>query len=264
MSIKIAEQMLTAAQDSDVKRALARCESPIEVQFALALLAASDEVGPFLRLVDPRAGTKPSPIAKGRAGALYCQYPLKLEKRSVRLDFALIRGAKRFAIETDGHDFHEKTKEQAASDKSRDRLLTAAGWTPIHFTGSEVYRNAHRCADDVLKRLRFARQVGSTVEDEALLRTSPEFLEFDEAIRWAGSFCGDWWRTGVRDQELDIVPSKDVLKHLNVMAGYGFSRKYPNGKLGFTVDGIAVVLRTHPDLGPVYREFLDRRPKASS
>lgn len=263
MSIKIAEQMLTEAQDRDVKRALARCESPIEVQLALALLAVGDEDGPFLRRVDPIAGTKPSPIAKGRAGALYLQYPLKLEGRSIRLDFALIRGAKRFAIETDGHDFHEKTKEQAASDKSRDRLLTAAGWTPIHFTGSEVYRNANQCADDVLKRIRFARQAGSTVEDPALDRNSPEFLEFLEAFRWAARFCHDWWSTGIRDQELAIAPSEDDFKHLSVLKAYGYVDKYPNDKLGFTVNGIATLLKTNQELVPLYRKFLDSKPKDS-
>lgn len=46
------------------------------------------------------------------------------------------------AIECDGHDFHEKTKEQARRDKSRDRLLMANGIHTIRFTGSEVFRRA--------------------------------------------------------------------------------------------------------------------------
>lgn len=50
------------------------------------------------------------------------------------------------AVECDGHDFHEKTKSQAARDKARDRALTAGGWHVFHFTGSEIYADAEKCA----------------------------------------------------------------------------------------------------------------------
>jgi hypothetical protein len=52
-------------------------------------------------------------------------------------------------IECDGHDFHEKTKEQAQRDKSRDRALTALGHRVIRFTGSEIFRNAKKCVSDI-------------------------------------------------------------------------------------------------------------------
>lgn len=45
------------------------------------------------------------------------------------------------AIELDGHDFHERTKEQATRDKRRDRALVAAGWSVLRFTGSEVIKS---------------------------------------------------------------------------------------------------------------------------
>jgi len=54
-------------------------------------------------------------------------------------------------IEIDGHDWHEKTKEQASSDKRRDRDIVLNGYIPIHFTGSEVYTNTVRCVEDVIK-----------------------------------------------------------------------------------------------------------------
>ena len=58
------------------------------------------------------------------------------------------------AIECDGHDFHEKTKVQAASDKSRDRhLLLRHGIRTIRFTGSEIWKNAHACADEIFDLL---------------------------------------------------------------------------------------------------------------
>lgn len=45
-------------------------------------------------------------------------------------------------VELDGHDFHERTKEQAARDRSRDRDLMANGYQVLRFTGSEVWKNS--------------------------------------------------------------------------------------------------------------------------
>ena len=53
------------------------------------------------------------------------------------------------AIECDGHDYHERTKEQAAKDRSRDRILLADGLRVVRFTGSEIYRDANSCAAEV-------------------------------------------------------------------------------------------------------------------
>lgn len=49
--------------------------------------------------------------------------------------------SKKIIIECDGHEFHEKTKEQAQHDKERDRFLQAEGYPIYRFTGSEIYRN---------------------------------------------------------------------------------------------------------------------------
>jgi very-short-patch-repair endonuclease len=51
--------------------------------------------------------------------------------------------------ECDGHDFHERTKEQASRDKGRDRFLTMNGFTVLRFTGSEIYNGVHNCAGDI-------------------------------------------------------------------------------------------------------------------
>jgi len=82
-----------------------------------------------------------------------CQQPF----RDYRLDFLFklcLRGDYRLlAVECDGHDFHERTKEQAARDRSRDRVLLEAGLPVVRFTGSEIYRNPQRCADEVTDHL---------------------------------------------------------------------------------------------------------------
>ena len=70
-----------------------------------------------------------------------------------RADFAIVQravdGWRCVVVECDGHNFHEKTKEQAAHDKARDRFFVAQGWTVLRFTGSEIYRDAGACADQV-------------------------------------------------------------------------------------------------------------------
>lgn len=68
-----------------------------------------------------------------------------------RIDFCVhFRGGKIF-IECDGHDFHERTKEQAARDRKKDRLIQQAGIPILRFTGSETYRNPVDCVYQVLQ-----------------------------------------------------------------------------------------------------------------
>jgi very-short-patch-repair endonuclease len=55
------------------------------------------------------------------------------------------------AVEIDGHDWHEKNKEQAAADKRRGRELLIDGIQTIRFTGSEVYTNPNKVADECIK-----------------------------------------------------------------------------------------------------------------
>ena len=54
------------------------------------------------------------------------------------------------AVECDGHDFHERTKEQAARDKRRDRAFVASGIRVMRFTGSEVLSDPMACAQQVI------------------------------------------------------------------------------------------------------------------
>lgn len=48
-------------------------------------------------------------------------------------------------IECDGHDYHERTKEQAQRDKERDRTLQSLGFLVFRFTGSEIWRSGGKC-----------------------------------------------------------------------------------------------------------------------
>lgn len=55
-----------------------------------------------------------------------------------------------FVVEIDGFDYHDKTKEQAAKDKQRDRFFLRQGYIPIRFAGTEVYRNALDCVRETM------------------------------------------------------------------------------------------------------------------
>lgn len=81
----------------------------------------------------------------------------QLKVEPYRLDFALIGAALRasslalIAVECDGHDYHERTKAQAARDRQRDRFLMAAGWSVLRFTGSEIYADPENCGAELVR-----------------------------------------------------------------------------------------------------------------
>ena len=89
-----------------------------------------------------------------QATVLDTQHQIKTKSKAYYLDMVLLvllwNGVcLNFAIECDGHDFHEKTKEQARKDKQRERALMADGYTVIRFTGSEIYQDPYGCAEEV-------------------------------------------------------------------------------------------------------------------
>lgn len=53
-------------------------------------------------------------------------------------------------VECDGHDFHDKTKEQRAYEKSRDRFLQKNNYKVFHYTGSEINKNCFFVVSEVL------------------------------------------------------------------------------------------------------------------
>lgn len=53
-------------------------------------------------------------------------------------------------IELDGHDFHEKTKQQVRRDKQRDRYLTGEQYRVARYAGSEVWADPFACASDAI------------------------------------------------------------------------------------------------------------------
>lgn len=129
-----------------VERLQAVCESPIEVMFGSTLLLAgmlADGPGKMGRPYFALQSQETLDL-KASLVAVVPQYNWK----GFRIDFALccehLEGP--VFIECDGHDFHERTKEQASRDRSKDRAIQEAGIVVLRFTGSEIYRSPNDCA----------------------------------------------------------------------------------------------------------------------
>lgn len=87
---------------------------------------------------------------------LHRQIPVIAATRSYRLDFVFrpvaSEVASMVAVEMDGHDFHERTKEQVTYRNQRDRDLQSEGWTVFHVSGSEFNANPEAAVMDVLRK----------------------------------------------------------------------------------------------------------------
>lgn len=147
------DAIFDSANDA-AKAIVGACQSPIEALFVsvLCMLQHSRALRPRINLTlaenwQPEIFRWISYESEETAVTLFQQ--LKVE--SYRLDFALRRDGRSVAIELDGHDFHERTKEQAARDKSRDRALAEAGWTVLRFTGSELWKDPVACAAQAMR-----------------------------------------------------------------------------------------------------------------
>jgi very-short-patch-repair endonuclease len=132
-----------------------RSESPIEKTLLTALRRSG------WLCADPEKIGADCEAAPDRCGIFIYQQAAVLHYRA---DFLLGAMAAPDAaphwvvVECDGHQFHERTQDQAEHDRARDRAMTAAGYQVFRFTGREIQRDARRCANEVLAHLRpFAR-----------------------------------------------------------------------------------------------------------
>ena len=125
------------------------CESPIEVALGAAILVADQLEHENMRNGFLLCGATEMEHYRADLALMIPQFPFD----GYRIDFALRLPRYRFQyllIECDGHDFHERTKEQAARDRSKDRYAQHNGYPILRFTGSEIHRDAGDCASQVL------------------------------------------------------------------------------------------------------------------
>lgn len=55
---------------------------------------------------------------------------------------------RKIIIECDGHEFHQKTKEQVVKDNEREYDLKMAGYEIIRFSGSQIFNDPLKCAEN--------------------------------------------------------------------------------------------------------------------
>lgn len=169
------------------------CESPIE-QLLLAQMAVDGwgDEHPFLSWRDTyeiaRESTEDTRLVLACddcACIAALQAKVELGPHSYRIDFAFLghrtvgeaKVPVRVAIELDGHDFHERTKQQASRDKKRDRVLSASGWTVLRFTGSDVYADPAKVLDEIVtycNRVVFDNAHAEAIAEELFWRRHPE------------------------------------------------------------------------------------------
>lgn len=160
------ERDLLEARIATYKRCFDLCQSPLEQLLLVTWLEmwVTDEN------YDPAGFPSVAcewPIEHGRVTLLiYPQYPVTLEGHNYRADFLLKAHLQcsniehLYAIEIDGHDFHERTKEQALRDKTRDRIFTRSSITVLRFTGQEIHRNVIGVISEIQETVRRGIAVG--------------------------------------------------------------------------------------------------------
>ena len=75
----------------------------------------------------------------------------QVEIGNYRVDFELINHKdKKIIVECDGHEFHQKSKQQVEKDNQRERDLKKLGYEVVRFSGSEIFKDAEKCVEDLL------------------------------------------------------------------------------------------------------------------
>jgi very-short-patch-repair endonuclease len=119
--------------------------SPIERLFFMAFTELGpsgrpSSIPPRSQLIEPQEGM----VILQTQAIVFDGWPI---------DFCIVASSKgrafKAAIECDGYEFHERTKEQASRDRSRDRKLQELGFRVFRFTGSELHRDPFKCAVEV-------------------------------------------------------------------------------------------------------------------
>lgn len=132
---------------------LVDCESPIEQLLAMEMFEHGIETiclyNPFIEVI-----------------AIDKQHEINVENKKYRVDFFIpveyykktkdgfeVQKHVNFIVEADGHEFHQKTKEQVERDNERNRTLQRNGYEVIHFSGTEIYHKTHQCVSEIRKAI---------------------------------------------------------------------------------------------------------------
>lgn len=115
------------AKTVDLSQAPTECESPIERRLAVFLVPYAEQWG--FKVIP------------------------QFNHDQFRYDFAIEKDGKVVAVvECDGIEFHS-TPEQLARDVAKDLSARHAGFAVFRYSGSKIYADAKRCAEQVIFQL---------------------------------------------------------------------------------------------------------------
>lgn len=131
--------MLHSAVDQNAR--LSTIESPIEAVFVIYWTALS-----HLGLISDLELLSQKEITVGN-DLFRADFVIKPAKTGW---YSQLYGKHRgVVLELDGHEFHERTKEQVMYRNRRDRALQADGWSVLHLSGSELHRGGREAVSRV-------------------------------------------------------------------------------------------------------------------
>jgi very-short-patch-repair endonuclease len=157
VALRTAVKRQVAFISNDLEMAAMICQSPPEraVLYALAIIAWDWADGVLLRV-------------KGNASGLIASrfVMVEIEPQAQlgvdRVDFLItmkirpLTGASKrsqLVVECDGHDWHERTGEQAKKDRTRDRRLQALDLAVFRYTGSDAWEHVFGAAKEAIEEL---------------------------------------------------------------------------------------------------------------
>ena len=134
------------------------CKSPIEVifNFAFDLVAFSKGYAGFRLIPQYR-------VKKENSNQFY-YVDFVFNAEEIEEMVSIKNTMFKLAIECDGHDFHEKTKEQVTYDNEREYDLKMKGFDVLRFSGSQIYNKPFRCAVQTLMYIK--EKIGEIEEQE--------------------------------------------------------------------------------------------------
>jgi very-short-patch-repair endonuclease len=130
--------------------------SPIELIIGLALFARlSVNGGCWLYSDSEYRKVTLSPSAGDRYGSFAVVSGFRIHPQ-IEVDFAVFHPdlsptQPLAVVECDGHEFHERTREQASRDRWRDRMIQYQGVPVLRFTGTDVVHGSAEFAQEVVE-----------------------------------------------------------------------------------------------------------------
>lgn len=124
-----------------------KVQSPLEGRFLISLLKKNfydPIIGRTFKLRGYELNISPQYEVDCGKNKYYPDFCLSIDNTNYDKTFSKI------FVEIDGHNFHEKTKEQVTHDKIRERRLIEHCDGVVRFSGSEVYDDPDECADEAL------------------------------------------------------------------------------------------------------------------